>query len=156
MTPLHLPPAALTRMQRHGEESYPEECCGFLIAREASVAGSPVRAIDRVERAANRVEAERSRRFVIRPDELVRLEDQLTGSHERVVGFYHSHPDHPARPSNFDQEYAWPWYIYLVLSVAKGKAEDVGAFELDPTTREFARVPLALTESDGLQELPSR
>ncbi|MFZ1023618.1 MAG: M67 family metallopeptidase [Thermoplasmata archaeon] len=156
MTTIHLPREALAQIQHHGEESYPEECCGFLIARDPMRVGSPVRAVDRVERAANRVEAERGRRFVIRPDELMQLEQQLDGTNERVVGFYHSHPDHPARPSQFDQEHAWPWYIYVVLSVAQGKAEDVAAFELDPATREFAGLPLSLTGPEGLQELPSR
>jgi proteasome lid subunit RPN8/RPN11 len=156
VTELNLPREALERMQRHGEESYPEECCGFLIAADASVTGAPIRTVDRVERAANRVEGERNRRFAIRPDELVQVERQLEGTHERVVGFYHSHPDHPARPSQFDQEHAWPWYLYLVLSVAKGKAVDVGAFELDPVSREFAEIPLTLAGPARVQELPSR
>jgi proteasome lid subunit RPN8/RPN11 len=156
LTTIHLPRAALAQIQQHGEETYPEECCGFLIGRDAPDAGPPTRIIRRVERAANRVESERGRRFVIGPEELMQLERQLEGTGEKVLGFYHSHPDHRARPSQFDQEHAWPWYVYFVLAVAQGKAENVGAFELEPTTREFTEVPFSLTDADRLQELPSR
>ena len=100
----------------------------------------------RIVPASNTVEVERRRRFVIRPEELRALESELGPRGELVIGFYHSHPDHPARPSQFDEEHAWPWYTYLVLGVQQGKAGALGAFELDEASRAFHEVKLERTE----------
>lgn len=130
----------LEGIARHGEETYPDECCGFLVG----TATEEERRITRIERAANEFEGERRRRFVIRPEELLRVEERLEGTSLLVLGFYHSHPDHPARPSTFDQDHAWPWYVYLVQNVDRGHAGDIGAFELEPEAREFRSIPLHL------------
>lgn len=127
-------------IRRHGEAAYPEECCGFLVAPDASPPAQETRRIVRVASMENRVARERERRFVIPPEELRRFETSLEGTGESVVGFYHSHPDHPAVPSRFDEENAWPWYSYLVLSVDHGRAGELGAFELDPEERRFGPV----------------
>jgi proteasome lid subunit RPN8/RPN11 len=136
-----LPKSVVEEIRRHAEAAYPEECCGFLVARETpSDAGDPRRII-RVAPVDNRMEGARTRRFVIPPEELRRFEASLEGTGESLVGFYHSHPDHPAVPSLFDQDHAWPWYTYLVLSVEHGRAAELGAFELTAEERRFAPVP---------------
>jgi proteasome lid subunit RPN8/RPN11 len=56
-----------------------------------------------------------------------------------IIGFYHSHPDHPARPSDFDREHAWPFYSYVIVSVATGRAAGMASWVLDETTRLFRR-----------------
>ena len=104
---------------------------------------------DSVEPMANQVEGPRVRRFIIRPEELRRFEKALEGTGEAVVGFYHSHPDHPAVPSLFDQDNAWPWYTYLVISVDHGHADEVGTFELDPEERRFVSVAWTVASGDG-------
>jgi proteasome lid subunit RPN8/RPN11 len=141
--------ALVNEIRRHGEATYPEECCGFLIAREPSDTRDESRRIVRVAPMQNRMEGARGRRFVIPPEELRSFESSLEGTGDNLVGFYHSHPDHPAVPSLFDQEHAWPWYTYLVLAVDSGRAGDLGAFELGEDDRRFSAVPLAI-EGDQL------
>jgi proteasome lid subunit RPN8/RPN11 len=143
-----LPALAESGIRRHGEADYPEECCGFLIGR-AETSAAAVREILRIVPASNTVEVERRRRFVIRPEELRALESELEPRGELVIGFYHSHPDHPARPSQFDEEHAWPWYTYLVLGVQEGRAGALGAFELDESSRAFREVQLDRTDGAG-------
>ena len=78
------------------------------------------------------------------------MERRLEGTGQLVAGFYHSHPDHPARPSAFDEEHAWPWYTYLVLSVTADATPALGAFELDADTGRFHEVPLEIVPAgDG-------
>lgn len=95
------------------------------------------------------MERARGRRFVILPEELRRFETSLERTGESLVGFYHSHPDHPAVPSLFDQEHAWPWYSYLVLSVEHGRAGEIGVFELSAEDRRFSPVPWSV-EADRM------
>jgi proteasome lid subunit RPN8/RPN11 len=148
MNRLVLAETALEDIRAHGEETYPDECCGFLVIREAPAGNDGDRIIGRIVRAANEYEGERRRRFEIRPQELRAAEAALAPTTDLVGGFYHSHPDHPARPSEFDTEHAWPWYSYLVLAVEHGRARDLGAFQLDPDTRVFARVAFDLEAGD--------
>jgi proteasome lid subunit RPN8/RPN11 len=136
-----LPASLEDEIRRHGEATYPEECCGFLIAKEPPAAEPGDRRIVRVAPMENRMEGARGRRFIILPEELRQFESSLEGTGEVLVGFYHSHPDHPAVPSLFDQEHAWPWYTYLVLAVEAGRAGELGAFELGAEDRRFSPVP---------------
>ena len=149
MTGVTLPADALEQMRRHALATYPDECCGFLIGSDVRSGGSARRAIDSVEPAANEVEGERRRRFVIPPSEILAIERRLEGTPRSVVGFYHSHPDHPARPSEFDRDHAWPWYTYVVLSVTKDAVPAAGAFELDEASAEFWPVELAVAGRTG-------
>lgn len=135
----------LLRMREHARRVYPEECCGFLIGRDEGAS----RTITGVEPVANRVGSERERRYVIPPDALRSLETSLEGSDSQVVGFYHSHPDHPARPSLFDRDHAWPWYTYIVLGVSQEGPGEAGAFELDGESGEFQEVPLLETTDEA-------
>ncbi len=132
----------LDRMVAHARATYPEECCGFLFTAEAD-ADRPDRPVQRVAPAANEQPGERRRRFVISPQELLAAETSARARGEVVSGFYHSHPDHPARPSQFDQDHARPWYCYVVLGVtASSRPPDVHAFELDSERGVFGPVPL--------------
>ena len=149
MTGVTLPPELIEQMRRHALATYPDECCGFLIGADDRFRGSPRRTVEAVEPAANEFEGERRRRFVISPAEILAIERRLEGSPRSVVGFYHSHPDHPARPSEFDRDHAWPWYTYVVLSVTKVEVPAVGAFELDEASGEFRPVELAVAERPG-------
>ncbi len=127
--------SALAAIEAHGRASYPEECCGFLLAPAAETTPG-VRHIQEAIPTPNRATADRDRRYVIDPLELVRVERSVAPA-SLLVGIYHSHPDHPAVPSEFDRERAWPWYSYLVLSVPRVGAPTIGAFEWDPVTRQF-------------------
>jgi len=146
---VRLPASLLAEMRAHARATYPEECCGFLIglAKEAKPPGE--RTIVALERADNRFTGERVRRFLIPPDDVRSLERRLESTERAVVGFYHSHPDHPTRPSQFDQEHAWPWYTYLVLSVTESGTPAVGAFELDSDSQTFREVRLTIPEAEA-------
>ena len=144
-----LPADLVEAIRRHGESTYPEECCGFLVTREISSEGDGRRTIVRAHPMENRMQGERRRRFIIPPEELRRFERSLEGTGDELAGFYHSHPDHPATPSTFDQDHAWPWYTYLVLAVEEGRATDLGAFELDPDDRRFHAVPFEIERDES-------
>jgi proteasome lid subunit RPN8/RPN11 len=143
-----LPAKLEDEIRRHGEATYPEECCGFLIAKEPAAGEDGDRRIVRVAPMENRMAGARGRRFEIPPEDLRDFENSLEGTGEALVGFYHSHPDHPAVPSLFDQEHAWPWYTYLVLAVEEGRARELGAFELGAEDRRFSPVPWTVEQPD--------
>jgi len=136
----------LGQIERHGRATYPDECCGFLLALVPEPDG-PARDVVGVERALNRAAGEPRGRFAIPADQLRALERRLDGSGRGIVGVYHSHPDHPARPSEMDRELAWPWYSYLVTRVTAGAEGPSAAFELDSERREFVRMDLQVRSS---------
>jgi proteasome lid subunit RPN8/RPN11 len=112
---------ALAQIIEHAEASYPQECCGFLVGR--TVEGVREAALSRSAQNANR---ERPHdRYQINPREYVALEKSLSGTGLGIVGFYHSHPDHRAVPSAYDEEMAeltWPTpaLSYLIVAVRRG------------------------------------
>ena len=83
-------------------------------------------------------ESERNR-FLIDPLEQLRVEKNARARQLDVLGFYHSHPDHPARPSLYDQEHAWPWYSYVILAVEQGTARDLDSWVLAEDRSHFDR-----------------
>ena len=148
MRAVEIPGSVLETIAVHALAAYPDECCGFLVARPDTEDAAAPRSIVRALPASNTYEGERRRRFLVRAEELRGAERDLEGTGEVLAGFYHSHPDHPARPSLFDQEHAWPWYSYLVTAVTSIHVGETRAFELDPDTAEFAEVPLRRSAGD--------
>lgn len=124
-------------IERHAREAYPEECCGFLFGPS----GDPLR-VSAVRRATNVAEADRNRRYLIDPREILAVEKELRGTGIEILGFYHSHPDHPAVPSEFDRGHAWPWYAYVIGSVSADALGDLRAWSLDGETHAFRPIPL--------------
>jgi proteasome lid subunit RPN8/RPN11 len=123
---LRIAAALLDQVRGHGEAAYPAECCGALVGR-ASPDGKEV---VRLAPAVNR-RTDDPHRYLIAPDDLRRLEAEVRAESLEVVGYYHSHPDHPARPSAFDTEHAWPWYSYLIVRIDHGRAADAASWVLD-------------------------
>ena len=80
---------------------------------------------------------ERRRRFLISPEAYRRAEAEADSTDRRLLGFYHSHPDHPAEPSAFDLEHAWPNLSYVIVSVRGGRVEDVRSWRLRPDRSRF-------------------
>ncbi len=156
MRAVEIPAELVAEIRRHGRETYPEECCGFLIALPDPSDPIEPRSIVAIQRSPNDFEGERRRRFVIRPEELRSAERALEGTDRVIAGFYHSHPDHPAQPSTFDQDHAWPWNTYVIVSVTANEATTLGAFELDADSGVFHEVPLVPTsyaEAPGTESL---
>jgi proteasome lid subunit RPN8/RPN11 len=123
---LSVPALLLDEIRRHGQSAYPEECCGLLIG-QAEPAAKRVVAL---RRAANAREDSRHNRYEIAPGELLEAEKAALASGLDIIGFYHSHPDHPARPSEFDRHHAIPWYSYVILSVASGVPAELTSWTL--------------------------
>ncbi len=96
MRTIRVPAVLVDGMRQHARETYPDECCGFLVTGPEPSDPAAPRTVVAVERATNDVEGERRRRFIIRPDELRLAERSLEGTDRLIAGFYHSHPDHPA------------------------------------------------------------
>jgi len=124
---------ALAEIRAHGMETYPEECCGALLG---AVEGSRPKVI-RVERLENSRGSERQRRFWIAPEEYQRVEKLAEGEGLALLGFYHSHPDHPAVPSEYDREQALPFFHYLIMTVLSGCPGDVTAWVLSEDRGSF-------------------
>ena len=123
--------AAITR---HGEEAYPFEGCGLLLGRAEDGRKSVVRVLP----VENTRETEaRHNRYLIPPEAVMKAEQQAVREGLDIVGFFHSHPDHPERPSDFDREHAWPWYSYLITSVHKGRAVKTAAWTLSDEREAF-------------------
>jgi proteasome lid subunit RPN8/RPN11 len=117
----------LDGLRRHGEETYPHECCGVLLGQVDGEA----RVVTSVARCGNTRKDSPQNRYNIDPAELIRIQHQGRGRGEDIVGFYHSHPDHPARWSETDlAEAHWFECSYVITSVEKGKAAVTNSFEL--------------------------
>jgi len=113
---------------RHAEAGYPDEVCGFLLGTQE--AGEKiVREVVPVENTWEQTE-ERRRRFLIAPQDFVREERRARAAGWQILGFYHSHPDHPAQPSETDREAAWPGYSYVIQSVSAGQAAEAHSWRL--------------------------
>jgi proteasome lid subunit RPN8/RPN11 len=110
---IELTHTALHKIKVHAMEAYPEECCGILVGNE----GESGKEVYDVIRIGNAKEENRTRRFLITPEEYRRAEAATSAEGMGVMGFYHSHPDHPARPSQFDLDHAWPWCSYIIAAV---------------------------------------
>lgn len=122
-------------IERHGEQTYPFECGGMLIGRFAADGTKSVVELLPMENAMN--EAERHNRVLITPKDVMRAERCAREKKLDVVGYYHSHPDHPARPSQFDLDHALPVWIYIIVSILQGKADDIRAWEMENDRSKF-------------------
>ena len=106
----------------HGAEGYPEEICGIMVGPRGSRTATEAR------RARNIV-VERARdRYEIDPRDHIRIQREADADGKDIVGYYHSHPDHPAQASRFDTERAWSGYVYVIVSVTNGEPVDANAF----------------------------
>jgi proteasome lid subunit RPN8/RPN11 len=124
--PLRIGEELMRRIHAHGRETYPHECCGALLGRE----GESSRAVLDLLPLANRRDDSPRNRFEVTADD-VRLADKTAREKNlELIGWYHSHPDAPARPSEYDREHAWPWYSYIIVSVEKGEPRDTTSWRL--------------------------
>lgn len=116
-------------IRRHGEETYPHECCGALVGVGAQVTTAVA--------LPNTTEEGPRRRFLVRPSDY-RLAEQRAGELAgELLGFYHSHPDHPARPSQFDLDHAWPNFAYVIVSVRSGASRGMTVWFLREDRSSF-------------------
>jgi proteasome lid subunit RPN8/RPN11 len=131
-----LAPHHLDEIKIHGEREYPHECCGLLLGKLANETGAKI--LLEVWPVSNaREAAARHHRSLITPQELMRGERYARERSLEVIGNYHSHPDHPANPSGYDLEHAWPVWSYIIVSVQKGQAADVRSWIMQNDRSRF-------------------
>ena len=116
------------KIRAHGAETYPEECCGALLGRDADP-DRPREILALLPLVNQRRDSPRNR-FSVSPRDVMEAEKTAIARGMEVIGWYHSHPDHPARPSAYDRENAWPWYSYVIVSVQSGVAKEITSWRL--------------------------
>ncbi|WP_273843595.1 M67 family metallopeptidase [Rubrobacter calidifluminis] len=124
--PLKIGRGDIRNIEEHAREAYPEECAGVLVGMNA---GETKIVVD-VWRAENTHEGERERRFLIEPLKIREFEERAEEREMEVLGFYHTHPDHPAEPSEYDREHAWPGWSYVIASVGADGIKDIRSWVL--------------------------
>lgn len=119
---IQLSGAIVRAVEDHGRATYPNECCGALIGRRGVV----------LEALAlpNTTEEGPRRRFLVRPSDYRAAEARASETGNELLGFYHSHPDHPARPSQYDLDHAWPYFSYVIVSIMNGEPADLRSWRL--------------------------
>ncbi len=127
------------KIRAHSAETYPHECCGALLGRDSEV-GSPdaVREVLSLLPLINRRDDSPRNRFSVTADDVRAAEKAASEEGFDVVGWYHSHPDHPARPSQYDRDHAWPWYSYMIVSVQNGAPQDMTSWRLNDDRQDFS------------------
>lgn len=114
-------------IRAHGAETYPHECCGALLGREVA---DDLREISALFPLVNRRDDSPRNRFSVTSEDVRDAERAAREKGLDVLGWYHSHPDHPAKPSQYDQDHAWPWYSYIIVSVANGEPQYMTSWRL--------------------------
>ena len=116
------------QLRRHGEETYPHECCGVLLGQ---ISDDGVKQVQAIVRCKNQRFDSLHNRYGIDPRELVRIQREARERDQDILGFYHSHPDHPARWSETDlAEAHWTGCSYIITSVINGRAAETNSFNL--------------------------
>jgi proteasome lid subunit RPN8/RPN11 len=134
-------------IRRHGEETYPHECCGALVGTGNRVTATVA--------LPNTTEEGPRRRFMVRPSDY-RVAEQKAGElGGDLLGFYHSHPDHPARPSQYDLDHAWPTFAYIIVAVADGAATDMTVWYLQEDRSRFEEGSLNHGENSHSDPTPA-
>ena len=126
--PLKIGAGDVGHIHEHAVETYPHECAGAIVGIDAG----GMKVVVDVWRAENTHEGERERRFLIEPLKIKEFEERAAARDMDVLGFYHSHPDHPAEPSEYDREHAWPGWSYVIASVGKENVQEMRSWVLRP------------------------
>jgi proteasome lid subunit RPN8/RPN11 len=141
--------ADMEAIGRHAEHTYPEECCGFLLGRLPAPATASegndgaTTLVERVVPAANELPDSRHNRFGMTPETVLAAHKEARAAGLAVVGYYHSHPDHPAEPSEIDREHAWPGLSYLIVAVRGGQVDRARSWRLRDDRERFEEEHLA-------------
>lgn len=150
--PIELNQEQRERIEQHGVEAYPNECCGFLLGREENgnrviVEVAPIQnAWQSLENNPYEVRPQDStrNRSLVDPKDYMRIDRDARQKGLDIISFYHSHPDHPARPSEFDRKHALPFLIYVILAVEKGTPREMTAWLLSNDGARFLPEELSI------------
>jgi proteasome lid subunit RPN8/RPN11 len=140
---IFLLPSELEKIQLHGSQDYPNECCGFLLGTEAD----DRRVVKEAWAAPNSHGENRRRRYLITPDDMLAGQKYATSKGYDILGFYHSHPDHPARPSQEDLDRATlPGWSYIILSVEHAQPKLITSWLLAEDRSKFEEEPIEICQ----------
>ena len=134
MAGVGLKKAVQTAIRDHGRQTFPFECCGAMLGRDGVV--------HEAHALANTTAEGPRRRFLVRPDDYRAAEKRAREAKLDLLGFYHSHPDHPARPSQYDLDHAWPSFSYVIVSVMAGEDKDLTSWRLKDDRTAFDEEPV--------------
>ena len=143
---LEISTEVLRQIHRHGEAAYPEEGAGLLLGNDTGIART-VQAI--LDLPNSREDQARRNRYLLSAEDYLRGEAEADRLGLEVLGVFHSHPDHPNRPSEFDREWAWPNYSYIITSVWSGRAIESRAWQLTDDRQEFVEEPIAVRDLES-------
>jgi proteasome lid subunit RPN8/RPN11 len=138
---LALAPSVDAAIRRHGAEAYPHECCGALIGRDGVVTHAFA--------LPNTTDEGPRRRFLVRAADYREADRHASALGAELLGFYHSHPDHPAQPSQYDLDHAWPVFSYVIVSVRDGEPGEMTSWRLRDDRSAFDPEELTYAEQDS-------
>lgn len=144
---LQIPPAKLAEIHAHGESAYPEEGAGFLLGqlRESSRVVEVTLAVTNA-----REDTARHNRYLITPEDYLHSEQEAARLGLEVLGVFHSHPDHPSQPSEFDRAWALPNLSYVITSVRNGTARESRSWRLAENRERFVEEALAVMDDSAI------
>lgn len=134
-------------IRAHGEETYPHECCGALVGVDGRVTHAVA--------LPNTTEEGPRRRFLVRPSDYRTAEQRASALGGELLGFYHSHPDHPARPSQYDLDHAWPNFAYVIVAVTAGASRQMTVWWLKEDRSSFDEGTLHGDEDSDSDSAPA-
>ena len=144
MTSINITQKIVDTFISHGEKDYPHECCGFILGQFKDEGSFGVEYIP----ASNVKEENRERRFLIDPLAYQKAEDEADERDMSVISIVHSHPDHPAKPSDFDLDHAWPGFSYIIISVKLGKVAGYRSWQLNENRSFFVEENIKIIEKE--------
>jgi proteasome lid subunit RPN8/RPN11 len=140
---LALRPGVEESIRAHAREAYPHECCGALIGRDGIIQATHA--------LPNTTDEGPRRRFLVRPEDYRVAEREARAAGLDLVGFYHSHPDHPARPSQYDLDHAWPFFSYVIVSVTADGSGSLTSWRLRDDRSTFVEEPIDRSTEDAIR-----
>jgi len=130
-------------IKAYGEESYPNECCGFLLGKQTNGEKEVTATFPAFN---SREDSEKYHRFLITPQAYLECEKFARSKNLDIIGFYHSHPNAEAQPSSYDVEHGWPWYSYIIVSVKENRTVDVTSWTLKDDRSKFNPEKIVVNE----------
>jgi proteasome lid subunit RPN8/RPN11 len=140
--PVHLKRAVLEKIRAEAARAYPHEGCGALLGRDLGL-------VDETLPLPNQDHDSPRTRFSVSPRDYMAVESAADERGVRLLGFWHSHPDHPARPSSTDRRYAWEGLLTVVIAVERGMPRDITAWDVPGLDRPFRQLTLVVDAPDS-------
>jgi proteasome lid subunit RPN8/RPN11 len=140
---LEISASVLKSIHAHAEAAYPDEGVGLLLG---SANGTGKRVVEIMPMENSREDAARHNRYLLTAQDYLRGEEEAIRRGLDVLGVFHSHPDHPNRPSEFDREWAMPWFSYIITSVEAGRATESRSWLLQEDRSVFVEEPIQVND----------